>query len=262
VRFRLRQSWYSALNDAETHFRQLLTSPSSAEWKRLSASTDSTANKKGKARAPAIPELADVVVHRKPSKAGGGDVYRLVLDVPTGDESVSLEPWKSVLTTPELRQEWDPAVEDAHLVEVFDHTTRICKTNFTLGWPAKCVLCFYGIRRLNVFLVPATRSPFHDHFTMHRHSLTYPPLCRVLRMSRRIYDHLLRMSGHTLLVSRRLFLVPEYNSLQCSLGAYNTLPPRLSSPPLRGNRSGRDPPQEADSASLASGSMTFEQPGI
>ncbi|KAJ7807288.1 hypothetical protein B0H14DRAFT_2873687 [Mycena olivaceomarginata] len=133
---RLRQSWYSALNDAETHFRQLLTSPSSAEWKRLSASTDSTANKKGKARAPAIPELADVVVHRKPSKAGGGDVYRLVLDVPTGDESVSLEPWKSVLTTPELRQEWDPAVEDAHLVEVFDHTTRICKTNFTLGWPA------------------------------------------------------------------------------------------------------------------------------
>ncbi|KAJ6581088.1 hypothetical protein B0H19DRAFT_1113568 [Mycena capillaripes] len=133
---RLRQSWYSALNDAETHFRQLLTSSSSAEWKRLSGSLDSASSKKGKTRATAIPELADVVVHRKPSKAAGGDVYRLVLDVPTGDDSVSLEPWKSVLTTPELRQEWDPAVEDAHLVEIFDHTTRICKTNFTLGWPA------------------------------------------------------------------------------------------------------------------------------
>ncbi|KAJ7708750.1 hypothetical protein B0H17DRAFT_1030752 [Mycena rosella] len=132
---RLRQSWYSALNGAETHFRQLLTSSSSAEWKRLSGSLDSPSAKKGKARVSSVPELADVVVHRNSSKAGG-DVYRLVLDVPTGEESVSLEPWKAVLTTPELRQEWDPAVEDAHLVEIFDHTTRICKTNFTLGWPA------------------------------------------------------------------------------------------------------------------------------
>ncbi|KAJ7156846.1 hypothetical protein C8R43DRAFT_997401 [Mycena crocata] len=132
---RLRQSWYSALNGAETHFRQLLTSSSSAEWKRLSASVDPASGKKGKARVPAVPELADVVVHRNSSKVGG-DVYRLVLDVPTGEDSVSLEPWKAVLTTPELRQEWDPAVEDAHLVEIFDHTTRICKTNFTLGWPA------------------------------------------------------------------------------------------------------------------------------
>ncbi|KAJ7493327.1 hypothetical protein B0H11DRAFT_2005919 [Mycena galericulata] len=131
---RLRQSWYSALNGAETHFRQLLTS-SSAEWKRLSPTVDSPTSKKGKARVAPIPELADVVVHRNSNKAGG-DVYRLVLDVPTGEESVSLEPWKAVLTTPELRQEWDPAVEDAHLVEIFDHTTRICKTNFTLGWPA------------------------------------------------------------------------------------------------------------------------------
>ncbi|KAK7031491.1 hypothetical protein R3P38DRAFT_2701217 [Favolaschia claudopus] len=133
---RLHQTWYNALNDAETHFRQLLTSSSSAEWKRLSATTDSPSNKKGKGRASAMPELGDVVVHRKPNKASGGDVYRLVLDVPTGDDSVSLEPWKSVLTTPELRQEWDPAVEDAHLIETFDHSTRICKTNFTLGWPA------------------------------------------------------------------------------------------------------------------------------
>ncbi|KAJ7460736.1 hypothetical protein FB451DRAFT_1270154 [Mycena latifolia] len=132
---RLRQSWYSALSGAETQFRQLLISSSSAEWKRLSGSVDSPSTKKGKARVSAVPDLADVVVHRNSSKVGG-DIYRLVLDVPTGEDSVSLEPWKAVLTTPELRQEWDPAVEDAHLVEIFDHTTRICKTNFTLGWPA------------------------------------------------------------------------------------------------------------------------------
>lgn len=133
---RLRQSWYTALNDAETHFRQLLTSASN-DWKRIATSVDSSAGRKGKARVSAVPELADVVVHRNSRKGGGEDIYRLVLDVPTGDDIVSLEPYKAALTTPELRQEWDPAVEDAHLVEMFDHTTRICKTNFTLGWPAK-----------------------------------------------------------------------------------------------------------------------------
>lgn len=135
----LRQSWYKALNDAEGQFRQLLTSPPT-EWKRLTHSTDASAAKqKGKARGSSIPELTDVVVHRNSTKPGD-DVYRMVLDVPTGDDYVSLEPWKAVLTTPELRQEWDPAVEDAHLIEMFDRNTRISKTNYTLGWPAKCVL--------------------------------------------------------------------------------------------------------------------------
>ena len=73
-------------------------------------------------------------------------MYRIVLDVATPSEDMlSLEPWKTVLTTPELRAEWDPSVEDAHLLEIFDHTTRICKTNFTLGWPAKYVLHFAGL---------------------------------------------------------------------------------------------------------------------
>ncbi|KAF9465532.1 hypothetical protein BDZ94DRAFT_1281371 [Collybia nuda] len=131
---RLRQSWSTALNDAEAHFRGLLTS-SSAEWKRVTNPGDGSPGKKGKARASSVPELADVVVHRNSTKPGD-DIYRLVLDVPTTDDHVSLEPWKAVLTTPELRQEWDPAVEEAHLLEMFDHTTRISKTNFTLGWPA------------------------------------------------------------------------------------------------------------------------------
>lgn len=99
----------------------------------------SSPKQKGKAKVSSLPELTDVAVHRNSTK-GGEDVYRMVLDVATGEEQVSLEPWKAVLTTPELRQEWDPAVEDAHLVEVFDLITRISKTNYTLGWPAKYVV--------------------------------------------------------------------------------------------------------------------------
>jgi hypothetical protein len=108
-------------------------------------SSSSSPKGKAKARVSCVPELADVVVHRAYSKAGE-EVYRIVLDVSTPSEDmISLEPWKTVLTTPELRTEWDPAVDDAHLLEVFDHTTRICKTNFTLGWPAKYVLRFGGL---------------------------------------------------------------------------------------------------------------------
>ncbi|KAJ4474926.1 hypothetical protein J3R30DRAFT_624619 [Lentinula aciculospora] len=131
---RLRESWNNSLNDAETRFKQLL-SASSSEWKRVSNSTDSTVNRKGKTRLSSLPELFDVIVHRHSNKSGD-DIYRLLLDVPADEEMVTLEPWRAVLTTPELRQEWDPAVIDAHLVEMFDQDTRISKTNFTLGWPA------------------------------------------------------------------------------------------------------------------------------
>ncbi|GBE89456.1 hypothetical protein SCP_1601180 [Sparassis crispa] len=131
----LRQSWYTALEDAQSYFRQLLTS-SSQEWKRVPVpSENGPSSPKGKARASAFPELTDVVLHRKSAKSGE-NVYRAVLDVPTGEEPMSLECWKAVLATPELRKEWDPAVEGAHLVEMFDQTTRIAKTNFSVGWPA------------------------------------------------------------------------------------------------------------------------------
>lgn len=136
----LRETWYTALNNADTQFRGLITSPAS-EWRRVGGTSQSSESgatgspRKGKARASSLPELSDVVVHRKIKD----DIYRLVLEVPTGDEPFTLEPWKAVLTTPELRAEWDPAVTDARILEVVDHTSRICKTNFTLGWPAKCV---------------------------------------------------------------------------------------------------------------------------
>jgi hypothetical protein len=149
---RLRETWEDALNSSEVTFRQLLTSHSSSEWKHISLASDSPSPGKGKARVSPTPELTDVVVHRKATKSGE-NVYRVVLDVSITDQSASLDAWKAVITTPELRQEWDPAVESAHLVEMFDRHTRISKTNFTLGWPAKCVILMFILNCIDRMLV-------------------------------------------------------------------------------------------------------------
>ncbi|KAI0364539.1 hypothetical protein BV20DRAFT_1005542 [Pilatotrama ljubarskyi] len=133
---RLRESWYTALDKAQAHFRQLLTSHASTDWKRVPVTNDgATPATKGKGRASGVPEVTDVMVHRRATKSSES-VYRAVLEVPIVDEPVSLDMWKSVLVTPELRKEWDPAVESAQLLEMFDQATRISKVNFRLGWPA------------------------------------------------------------------------------------------------------------------------------
>lgn len=98
---------------------------------------------------PSLPEPTDVLLHRCTTK-GGEPIYRMILDVPTSEESISLDPWKAVLTTPELRKEWDPSVDDAHLVQVLDHISRICKTNYTLGWPAKYVSVTFGFLSIQI----------------------------------------------------------------------------------------------------------------
>lgn len=109
-----------------------------------------------------MPEPGDVVVHKRSTKEG--DVFRAVLDVqlapafprsssgpdPNSSSSsphptpasisgslASLDAWRAVLATPELRKEYDPAVQDGRIVEMFDPETRIAKTDFALGWPAK-----------------------------------------------------------------------------------------------------------------------------
>lgn len=134
---RLRQSWFTALDDAQSNFRQLLTSFSSPDWKRITVPPDpASRSNKGKGRASAVPDFTDVIIHRRALKSGD-NVYRAVLEVATDDAASSLDSWKSVLATPELRKEWDPAVESAQLLEMFDQATRISKVNFTLGWPAK-----------------------------------------------------------------------------------------------------------------------------
>ncbi|TDL26649.1 hypothetical protein BD410DRAFT_530254 [Rickenella mellea] len=131
---RLRQSWSNSLNDALTSFRGHLTSAQSPTWKRVPIPSRENSTGKGKSRASPLPDVGDVILHRKSTKAG--DVYRAIVDVALGDELGDLEAWKSVLSTPELRQEWDPAVETSQLIEIFDPDTRIVKTKFTLGWPA------------------------------------------------------------------------------------------------------------------------------
>lgn len=74
-------------------------------------------------------------MHRKQAK--DGDVMRVVFDLPYESPVAELEKWKAILTTPDVRPEWDPSVETSSLVEMFDWDTRITRTNYTLGWPAK-----------------------------------------------------------------------------------------------------------------------------
>ncbi|KAH8110790.1 hypothetical protein DFH11DRAFT_1800762 [Phellopilus nigrolimitatus] len=111
---RLRETWSAALDDAVANFRTHLTSAQSPSWKRV--------------------PLGDVAVHRKAT--GRGDVHRVALDVPVPTGAGDLDAWRAVLGTPELRAEWDPAVEAARVLEMHDPATRIVQTRFTLGWPA------------------------------------------------------------------------------------------------------------------------------
>jgi hypothetical protein len=155
------------LSEAESQFRQLLSTSSSRDWRRISPSLQPSFANKGKARASSTPDVVDVVVHRKPGKAGD-NVYRAVLEVSTSYDHVSLDSWRAVLSTPELRQVWDPAVESAHLVEMFDPVTRVSKTNFTLGWPAKYVLFPYALSTTSkMYTALETPSPFHVYSTIH-----------------------------------------------------------------------------------------------
>lgn len=63
----------------------------------------------------------------------------MTLEFHASDDTDDLETWASILMTPEMRKEWDPAVESSQVIEICDPSTRIVKTNFTLGWPAKSV---------------------------------------------------------------------------------------------------------------------------
>lgn len=128
----LRKSWNDALDDAQTQLQSLLTSASSPLWRRVppvaqEPSQDGSINPS---------EESQVIIHKRASKQG--EIFRLVHDIPA--EAFSINAWKAVLSTPEMRQEWDPAVESSQLLEIFDVDIRIAKTYFTLGWPAKYVV--------------------------------------------------------------------------------------------------------------------------
>ncbi|EPQ27064.1 uncharacterized protein PFL1_05348 [Pseudozyma flocculosa PF-1] len=74
-----------------------------------------------------------VVVHRRSAK--GADMYRAVAEVPY-DGQADLIAFQSILQTPDARSIWDRLVDGGELIEQLDPSTRVCKTNYRLGWPA------------------------------------------------------------------------------------------------------------------------------
>jgi len=126
---------------------------------------------------------SDIMIHRKTGGLGGEDVFRVVLEVAlpftcpipisvppselTSTPSSSTESTQTlqqpqstsplmewalaILSTPELRTEWDEMTEEASLVEiengVGDDTNsssstkiqRVVRTRYRLGWPARYV---------------------------------------------------------------------------------------------------------------------------
>ena len=79
----------------------------------------------------------NVVVHRKTVK--GGEVFRATVDVsiPQGESAGSVEDWRALLATAEVRSAWDRMVEGASTVESIDEDTRIVRTKYRLGWPSR-----------------------------------------------------------------------------------------------------------------------------
>ncbi|KAG8860357.1 hypothetical protein FRB96_004006 [Tulasnella sp. 330] len=135
------RSWLAALEHAQNRFRSLLGVSAAGSWKRVPTPSSSRDNitglevVTGKGKGKALPRVSDVKVHRRTQK--GDDVLRVTLEIPVEDGLDVLETWKAVLTTPEMRKEWDPTVDSAHVVETcFDPDTRIVKTDYRLGWPA------------------------------------------------------------------------------------------------------------------------------
>jgi hypothetical protein len=147
---RLREAWSIALKNAQSRFSALLVSSTSPSWKQirrpreplpiLRQEPDPPPRLRGKAKLRSSqPELSDVIVHRKSSK--DGDVLRAVLDIDVDDSVARIDSWNAVLATPEMRKEYDPSVQDGRIIELFDPETRIQKTDFAFGWPARCVKC-------------------------------------------------------------------------------------------------------------------------
>ncbi len=126
--FSVNSAWNLAISEAEAKLRDLLGDGKG--WRRLS---------------PAPSRETDAVsIYRR------GEVYRAVTEVPYDSSSGGAEEWVSVLSTPELRKEWDGSVDSAEIIEVFEQEsaddgsqstpstfTRLLRTTYGVGWPAK-----------------------------------------------------------------------------------------------------------------------------
>ncbi|KDN48452.1 hypothetical protein K437DRAFT_85961 [Tilletiaria anomala UBC 951] len=84
-----------------------------------------------------LEKASRIIVHRRSNPhRKGPDVFRATFEVPFEGDSPDLEGFRSALTTPDARSQWDGLVESSELIEMPDPVTRVTKTNFRLGWPA------------------------------------------------------------------------------------------------------------------------------
>ena len=167
-------AYSNALESALAHLQSLLTNPHSKAWKPVSVpaspstdptlatgaaslsstSTEATAasnnnNLKGKGATdvavpgPFVNRLApldpsQVRVHRKFDSSRNADMVRAVAEVtcdPNSD-ALDLDAVRAVLSTPEIRSQWDKLVDASTGLSLLDPLTRITKTDYRLGWPA------------------------------------------------------------------------------------------------------------------------------
>ncbi|GAA5990862.1 hypothetical protein JCM10908_000052 [Rhodotorula pacifica] len=131
---------------------------SSTDAATLNAATAATLSKKGKGRtsssaatlataaAAALPgpfvhglaplDPSQIRVHRKSDPTRNADIVRAIAEVPCDPDKLDLDAVRAVLSTPEVRPQWDKLVDASTGLSLLDPLTRITKTDYRLGWPA------------------------------------------------------------------------------------------------------------------------------
>ncbi|KAM0787368.1 hypothetical protein ACM66B_003454 [Microbotryomycetes sp. NB124-2] len=154
--------YQSCLNTGLGHFRSLLATQASRQWRSLPSSTSSVAQQQLSSATKDVPvtpnssvataaaqqattsaikhgigsvDPSQVKVHKRSDKTAAPDVVRATLELQVAD-TFDLDSFKAVLQAPELRSAWDKTVESASTIELIDSQTRIAKTDYRLGWPA------------------------------------------------------------------------------------------------------------------------------
>lgn len=82
---------------------------------------------------------SQVRVHRQFDSARNADMVRAVAEVacdPDAASPIDLDAVRAVLSTPEIRPQWDKLVDASTGLSLLDPLTRITKTDYRLGWPA------------------------------------------------------------------------------------------------------------------------------
>ncbi|GAA5880465.1 hypothetical protein JCM3774_005201 [Rhodotorula dairenensis] len=79
---------------------------------------------------------SQVRVHRKADPTRNADIVRAVAEVACDPSTFNLDAVRAVLSTPEVRPQWDKLVDGSTGLALIDPLTRITKTDYRLGWPA------------------------------------------------------------------------------------------------------------------------------